>query len=67
MRPVTSRKLWLWPLVKTLANMAGLFVGPMVLQVLETYFQQKHPGKYEKPHPAESETQTNNSGHGTGD
>ncbi|BAZ32770.1 peptidoglycan glycosyltransferase [Cylindrospermum sp. NIES-4074] len=45
----------------------GTICGPMVLQVLETYFQQQHPGKYEKPHTAESESQTHNSGHGTGD
>jgi penicillin-binding protein 2 len=42
----------------------GTICGPMVLQVLEAYFQYHYPGKYEQP---QSATESNNSGGGTGD
>ncbi|MEH2064313.1 MAG: penicillin-binding protein 2 [Nostoc sp.] len=45
----------------------GTVCGPMVLQVLEAYFQHKYPGKYQKPQPDPSEAKTQSSGHGTGD
>ena len=45
----------------------GTICGPMVLQVLEAYFQHKYPGKYQKPQPDPSEAKTQSSGHSTGD
>ncbi|MBD6619811.1 penicillin-binding protein 2 [Komarekiella sp. 'clone 1'] len=45
----------------------GTVCGPMVLQVLEAYFQHKYPGKYEKPQSEESAAKTENSGNVTGD
>ncbi|MBD2595485.1 penicillin-binding protein 2 [Nostoc spongiaeforme FACHB-130] len=33
----------------------GTVCGPMVLQVLEAYFQHKYPGKYQKPESANSQ------------
>ncbi|MEH2386935.1 MAG: penicillin-binding protein 2 [Nostoc sp.] len=45
----------------------GTICGPMVLQVLEAYFQHKYPGKYKKLQPEPSEAKTQNSGHVTGD
>ncbi|MBG1263409.1 penicillin-binding protein 2 [Nostoc commune] len=45
----------------------GTICGPMVLQVLEAYFQHKYPGKYQKPQPDPSEAKTQSSGDGTGD
>lgn len=45
----------------------GTICGPMVLQVLEAYFQHKYPGKYKKLQPEPSEAKTPNSGHVTGD
>lgn len=36
----------------------GAMCGPMVLKVLETYFQHKYPGKYEKPQALNSVTKT---------
>ncbi|MBN3870978.1 MAG: penicillin-binding protein 2 [Nostoc sp.] len=45
----------------------GTICGPMVLQVLEAYFQHKYPGKYKKSQPDPSEAKTPNSGHVTGD
>ncbi|MHC5722746.1 MAG: penicillin-binding protein 2 [Nostoc sp.] len=45
----------------------GTICGPMVLQVLEAYFQHKYPGKYKKLQPESSEAKTPNSGHVTGD
>jgi penicillin-binding protein 2 len=42
----------------------GTVCGPMVLQVLEAYFQQKYPGKYEKP---QTEAKPQNSGRVAGD
>ncbi len=29
----------------------GSVAGPMVLEIMETYFQKKYPGKYKKPEP----------------
>jgi penicillin-binding protein 2 len=37
----------------------GTVCGPMVLQVLEAYFQHYHPGQYAKPQQQESEVKTN--------
>jgi penicillin-binding protein 2 len=45
----------------------GTICGPMVLQVLEAYFQHKYPGKYQKPQSEASPAKTQNSGHVTGD
>ncbi|NEU73116.1 penicillin-binding protein 2 [Hassallia byssoidea VB512170] len=44
----------------------GTDCGPMVLQVLEAYFQSKYPGKYQKP-VVEGEAKTQGSGGRTGD
>jgi penicillin-binding protein 2 len=41
--------------------------GPIVLQVLEEYFQKKHPGKYKKTEPEESKAKTQNSRRRSGD
>ncbi|AFY31698.1 penicillin-binding protein 2 [Calothrix sp. PCC 7507] len=43
----------------------GTVCGPMVLQVLEAYFQHKYPGKYAKPHAQESETPSRHSASNT--
>ncbi|MDF5707053.1 MAG: penicillin-binding protein 2 [Nostoc sp. S4] len=45
----------------------GTVCGPMVLQVLEAYFQHQYPSKYQKPQSEASEAKTHNSGHSTGD
>ncbi|WP_193199475.1 penicillin-binding protein 2 [Nostoc sp. MG11] len=45
----------------------GTVCGPMVLQVLEAYFQHKYPGKYEKPQSEESAAKIQNSGNIIGD
>jgi penicillin-binding protein 2 len=45
----------------------GTICGPMVLQVLEAYFQHNYPGKYTKPQTEESAGKTHNSGARTGD
>ncbi|MEH2050628.1 penicillin-binding protein 2 [Nostoc sp.] len=45
----------------------GTICGPMVLQVLEAYFQHKYPGKYQKTQSEGAEAKTQSSGHGTGD
>ncbi len=44
----------------------GTDCGPMVLKVLEAYFQNKYPGKYQKP-VVEGEDKTQKSGGRTGD
>ncbi|MBW4630364.1 MAG: penicillin-binding protein 2 [Iphinoe sp. HA4291-MV1] len=45
----------------------GSLCGPMVLQVLEEYFQKKYPGKYKKSESEESKAKTQNSGRRSGD
>lgn len=44
----------------------GTVCGPMVLKVLEAYFQSKYPGKYQKP-VVEGEEKTQKAGGRTGD
>jgi penicillin-binding protein 2 len=43
----------------------GTVCGPMVLQVLEAYFQHKYPGKYQKP--GQDSPNSHNSSGGNGD
>ena len=45
----------------------GTICGPMVLQVLEAYFQHLYPGKYAKPASESGDKKTEKSGHSTGD
>ncbi|MGH8000276.1 MAG: penicillin-binding protein 2, partial [Brasilonema sp.] len=45
----------------------GSDCGPMVLQVLEEYFQKKYPGKYKKTESEESKAKTQNSRRRAGD
>ncbi|MBU7585623.1 MAG: penicillin-binding protein 2 [Nostoc sp. TH1S01] len=40
----------------------GTVCGPMVLQVLEAYFQHKYPGKYQKPESANSQNASGGNG-----
>jgi penicillin-binding protein 2 len=37
----------------------GSVAGPMVLQIMEKYFQQKYPGKYKKPEPEKAKPKVN--------
>ncbi|QDL11371.1 penicillin-binding protein 2 [Brasilonema octagenarum UFV-E1] len=45
----------------------GTDCGPIVLQVLQEYFQKKHPGKYQKSESEESKVKTRNSRDRSGD
>lgn len=45
----------------------GSIAAPMILEIMEEYFQRKYPGKYQKLAPEPSEAKTQTSGHGTRD